>query len=101
LASRSRAARIGEEGSMACRVCGCTDDNACPGGCFWVEPDLCSSCEPVARAALGLDDPFFADEESAPAPAGDCPGSPLGLHQVLWTDGASGYCVRCRAPVHG
>lgn len=27
-----------------CRVCGCTDDNACPGGCSWVEPDLCSKC---------------------------------------------------------
>lgn len=28
-----------------CRVCGCTDDNACAGGCYWVEPDLCSACE--------------------------------------------------------
>lgn len=27
-----------------CRVCGCTEDNACPGGCYWVEPDLCSQC---------------------------------------------------------
>jgi len=27
-----------------CRVCGCTDDHACPGGCFWVAPDLCSRC---------------------------------------------------------
>lgn len=27
-----------------CRVCGCTDDCACPGGCYWVEPDLCSAC---------------------------------------------------------
>lgn len=27
-----------------CRVCGCTDDNACPGGCYWVEEDLCSQC---------------------------------------------------------
>lgn len=27
-----------------CRVCGCTDDYACPGGCYWVEPDLCSKC---------------------------------------------------------
>lgn len=27
-----------------CRVCGCTDDNACPGGCYWVEDDLCSKC---------------------------------------------------------
>ena len=25
-----------------CRVCGCTDDQACVGGCRWVEPDLCS-----------------------------------------------------------
>lgn len=28
-----------------CRVCGCTDDHACPGGCYWVEEDLCSQCE--------------------------------------------------------
>lgn len=28
-----------------CRVCGCTDDRACPGGCWWVEPDLCSQCQ--------------------------------------------------------
>ena len=27
-----------------CRVCGCTNDCACPEGCEWVEPDLCSSC---------------------------------------------------------
>ncbi len=27
-----------------CRVCGCTDNNACPGGCYWVEDDLCSKC---------------------------------------------------------
>ncbi len=27
-----------------CRKCGCTEDNACPGPCYWVEPDLCSAC---------------------------------------------------------
>lgn len=27
-----------------CRVCGCTDNNACPGGCYWEEQDLCSKC---------------------------------------------------------
>jgi hypothetical protein len=27
-----------------CRVCGCTDGRACPGGCAWVAPDLCSAC---------------------------------------------------------
>jgi hypothetical protein len=29
----------------ACRVCGCTDDHACEGGCSWVEIDLCSRCK--------------------------------------------------------
>lgn len=33
----------------ACRVCGCTDYEACsPSGCHWVDVDLCSEC--VARA---------------------------------------------------
>ncbi len=27
-----------------CRVCGCTDQYACDGGCWWVERDLCSAC---------------------------------------------------------
>lgn len=31
-----------------CRVCGCTEFNACPGGCSWVEIDLCSACVKVA-----------------------------------------------------
>lgn len=29
---------------VACRVCGCTDDRACAGGCTWTGPDLCSNC---------------------------------------------------------
>lgn len=29
-----------------CRVCKCTQFNACPGGCWWVTGDLCSSCKP-------------------------------------------------------
>lgn len=38
-----------------CRVCGCTEDDACPGGCCWVEDpmemgDLCSSCLPAVEA---------------------------------------------------
>lgn len=35
----------------ACRVCGCTDERACPGGCWWVEPDLCSDCGDVSPEA--------------------------------------------------
>lgn len=26
-----------------CRHCGCTDEHACPGGCYWIAPDVCSS----------------------------------------------------------
>lgn len=34
-----------------CRVCGCTDTQACAGGCWWVGRDLCSACQlaPPAR----------------------------------------------------
>lgn len=39
----------------ACWVCGCTEDAACPGGCWWVpdpwmEGDLCSACLPPSPA---------------------------------------------------
>lgn len=34
-----------ENKSQKCRVCGCTWDNACEGGCYWVEYDLCSKCD--------------------------------------------------------
>lgn len=27
-----------------CRVCGCTDERPCVGGCYWVADDLCSRC---------------------------------------------------------
>ena len=27
-----------------CRLCGCTEDRACKGGCAWIEWDLCSQC---------------------------------------------------------
>lgn len=33
---------VGEGG--ICRDCGCTDERACPGGCWWVADDLCSTC---------------------------------------------------------
>jgi hypothetical protein len=30
--------------SPVCRGCGCTEWQACKGGCYWVESDLCSRC---------------------------------------------------------
>jgi hypothetical protein len=32
-----------------CRVCGCVDNHACPGGCWWVDKDLCSACAEEER----------------------------------------------------
>lgn len=41
-----------------CRACGCTDLEACDGGCVWVEDpeglaDLCSRCLEAAPTQLG------------------------------------------------
>lgn len=39
-----------------CRECGCSETLACPGGCGWAEPDLCTACvqdrERAVRDAL-------------------------------------------------
>jgi len=37
-----------------CRACGCTDNRACPGGCSWVEPDLCSACADKDRPVKSI-----------------------------------------------
>ena len=29
---------------MVCRVCGCSEQDACPEGCGWAEDHLCTSC---------------------------------------------------------
>lgn len=60
------------DAEQVCRVCGCTQNNACPGGCSWVEPDLCSDCaepgEPVevfmghCQCGMAVDD----DDEICP-----------------------------------
>ena len=42
-----QSAELGEDQDDRCRVCGCTDLSACDGGCFWVEPGLCSQCSPA------------------------------------------------------
>jgi hypothetical protein len=39
-------------GLVRCRVCGCTEIDACPGGCGWVEFDLCSTCNEAKEALL-------------------------------------------------
>lgn len=45
-----------DDDNRVCRVCGCTEMDACTGGCSWVDDpqrlgDLCSSCLPAAEHA--------------------------------------------------
>lgn len=35
---------IPNEALRVCRVCGCSEFNACGEGCTWVEEDMCSAC---------------------------------------------------------
>ena len=37
----------------ACRICGCTEYDPCPGGCSWVEEDLCSNPDCVKKGNRG------------------------------------------------
>jgi hypothetical protein len=37
-------------GIAQCRVCRCTKDHACEGGCHWIKPGLCSACVPSGTA---------------------------------------------------
>ena len=47
----ARTLMAGNVGTMRkCRVCGCDDFHACPGGCYWAEDDLCSACAGKAEA---------------------------------------------------
>ena len=39
--------------TQSCRQCGCTDLHACPGGCGWAGPGLCTTCARVAGLPLG------------------------------------------------
>jgi hypothetical protein len=46
-----------------CRICACTDQRACDGGCWWIEPGLCSRC--ASSKAYGL----IADPRGVPKTA--------------------------------
>lgn len=51
-----------------CRVCGCSEWEPCPGGCYWVEEDLCSACDKSGKKEQGIQDiqepePIFVDSK--------------------------------------
>ena len=42
-----------------CRMCGCTEKKACPGGCFWVGKDLCSECATLSQVGIFFITQFY------------------------------------------
>lgn len=38
--------RIMPTNERRCAECGCVEERACEGGCYWVSPTLCSGCAP-------------------------------------------------------
>ena len=35
--------------TKTCKNCGCTDEQSCPEGCYWVGKNMCSSCYPEQK----------------------------------------------------
>lgn len=47
-----------------CKLCGCTDERGCEGGCYWVLPDVCSRCAIEQLVHAGIDPgPLLAGAE--------------------------------------
>lgn len=88
---------------LACSICGCTDDNACEGGCYWVklDPPICSACREIAADIfeVGAIEPMpdVRDGSSGFFGNQDCAGSNVpAAHALVWVTENTGYCARCR-----
>lgn len=46
------AIRRDRDGLRRCRICGCTERDACSNGCSWVDANLCSTCGQAANELL-------------------------------------------------
>ncbi len=65
-----------------CRTCGCTQERACPGGCRWVEDDLCSRCATYPYpACINCNTP-----------------APLNAEEAFRADWVKGSCAKCNTP---
>jgi hypothetical protein len=42
-----------------CRICGCSESDACEGGCRWTEADLCDTCRMLIDELIGSLTPYF------------------------------------------
>ena len=84
--------QVGEESDgWICEGCGCSNERACPGGCYWVGKNRCSRCFDAdgGRFAVGSRDGLFGMEL--------CPASPVpAAHAPLFVDDVTCYCARCK-----
>lgn len=88
----------------ACRECGCSQSLACPQGCGWAQPDLCSVCAAELEQFGELLDPSpaFAVMEDDSVLCSDCAheaGGDGGCERVesvvhAWIEAALGVCCR-------
>ncbi len=68
---------VGALANQSCHCCGCTDEEGCLEGCYWVAPRLCSSCaldlagELIGQAVADLPGAGQAIETGDPAPPAD------------------------------
>ena len=60
----ARKPRYDRDGLIRCRVCGCTEREACDPPCRWIEDDLCSVCALGVAAYIG-----WAMSARCPSPA--------------------------------
>lgn len=76
--------------NQSCSRCGCTDEEACPEGCYWVAPRLCSSCaldlagELIGQAVADLPGADQAIENGDPAPPADLPPEDRARWTARW-----------------
>jgi hypothetical protein len=76
----------------ACTGCGCTNDRACSGGCYWVDKNKCSGCfdDDGERFAVGAEDSSLFGVELCPASETPAP------HAPIFSDATTCYCARCK-----
>lgn len=48
--AKARVVKVDRDGLTRCRICGCTETDACLLGCSWVQEDLCSTCAKAVDA---------------------------------------------------
>lgn len=47
-----RLVKVDRNGLVRCRVCGCTEIEACNPPCGWADGDLCTTCAEAVRSLL-------------------------------------------------